>query len=87
MYLNIIKSYINKLSINDIYNYCKKENINISENDANVIYNYIKTYNVDILKNPLFYLEDIKGKIDDDVYFYLINFYDKNKKKINSLFN
>lgn len=82
MYRNLIKNYINNLSINDIYNYCNKENINISEHDAKVIYNYIKTYNIDILYNPLFYLEDIKGKVNDNIYINLVNIYEKNKKKL-----
>lgn len=87
MYLAIIKNYINKLSINDIYNYCKGENINIKEEDAETIFKYIKTYNINILKDPKYYLNDIKNKVNDDIYNYLINFYEKNKKKINSLFN
>ena len=82
MYQNLIKSYINNLSINDVYNYCNKENISISEVDAKIIYNYIKTYGIDILRNPLFYLEDIKGKVDNNIYLNLVSIYEKNKKKL-----
>lgn len=82
MYEAIIKKYINNITMDNIYDYCNNNDIRITGKDANTIYRYIKTYNIDILKNPLYYLEDIKNKVNIDIYNKLIVIYNENKKKL-----
>ncbi len=40
----LIIEYIKKLSVEDIKNYAKIKNINISDSDAIILYTYIKNH-------------------------------------------
>ena len=40
----ILKSYVDKLSINHIKEYAKKNNIVLKNNEDEIIYDYIKKY-------------------------------------------
>mgnify|MGYP003483652210 CR=1 FL=1 len=44
MYELIIKRYVERLTINDIYLYAEKQGVNLQEKDAKIIYDYIKKY-------------------------------------------
>ena len=78
----IIKAYIDKLSLNDIYSYALKEKINISDSDANTVYNYIKNRWKDFLNNPENILSEIKEKVNKEVYEKILELYNTYKKRI-----
>lgn len=78
----IIKAYIDKLSLNDIYSYALKEKINISDSDANTVYNYIKNRWKDFLNNPENILSEIKEKVNKEVYDKILELYNTYKKRI-----
>jgi len=82
MYQNFIKSYINKLQIEDIYYFCKKEGIKTNDKDINLIFKYIKTYQENLIKDPLFYINDIKDKISPYSYNEILKLYNKYKKLV-----
>jgi len=43
LFKNLIESYINNMSINDVIMFSKKENIRLNDNEYLNIYNYIKS--------------------------------------------
>lgn len=80
MYELIIKNYINKLTIDDILNYAKKENIKVSLNEASIIYKYIKEYHDVFLNgNPDTLFIELKSKLSYEVYDKCVNLYNKYK--------
>lgn len=83
MYQSFIKNYINKLKIEDIYNFCIKEGITPNDKDIEVVYRYIKTYQEKLLSDPLFYINDIKNKISSYSYNEVLRLYSKYKKLAN----
>ncbi|MBQ4634631.1 MAG: DUF2624 family protein [Bacilli bacterium] len=42
MFKNVIKRYINIITINDVIMFGAKENINVSQEEANIILNHLK---------------------------------------------
>ncbi len=81
MYQFIIQNYVDNLTIDQIINYAKKENISITLDEANIIYDYIKKYWLIFYKgNPNELLIKLKKRIRPDTYNSLINLYQKYKK-------
>ena len=72
--------YIDKLKKEDIIKFALNKKINYNDNDIDIIYDYIKKYN--ILDNPKDILDDIKDKISQNVYNYLLDMYNKYKDKV-----
>lgn len=70
-----IKKYIDKLTINDIKNYCKQNNIVINDNELNIIYNYIKKNYITILENPNKTLDDASKLLSHNTYLNIKNLY------------
>ena len=69
MYEYVIGEYIKKMNEEDILNYAKKNNINISECDAIILLSYAKKYYKEFLNgNPDNILKEIKKKINEDTY-------------------
>ena len=84
MYEIIIKDYINKLTEDDIINYGKRKNINISHDDAKILYLYAKNYWKTFYKgNPNDIIEELKEKIDSDTFNKLYKIYINLKAKYN----
>ena len=50
IYKELIKKYINLLTINDIKKYALSKNETLSEQEATIIYNYIKKYYKELLE-------------------------------------
>ena len=75
----LIYEYINRLERKDILNYCNKKNIFINNDDLEIIYSYIKNEYKKIMNNPLDVLNEIKHKINDNVFNEIKNLYDKYK--------
>lgn len=82
MNYKLIKSYIDKLSINDINNFLLKESISINSNDINIIYIYIKNNFDEILKDEEKVLNKVKNDVNKDTYDKILYLYDKYKDKI-----
>ena len=79
---SVIKKYAANITKNDIVNFAYKENISLSDSEVDVIFKAIH-FDIDILlEDPIAYLDDSKGKISDEVYTKLLDFYNKYKKFI-----
>ena len=69
MFKYYIEKYINNMSIDDVYNFSFKNNIELTENEAVLIFNYVKKRWEDILySNHYVILYEIKNNIRPNVY-------------------
>ncbi len=78
----IIKQYIDKITIDDIYNFGVKNNIILNNKDLNLIYNCIKkNWKIIIFGdiNPIF--NNIKPNLDEETFNKIKNLYFKYKEK------
>ena len=83
MYEIIIRDYVNKLTENDILNFCNKIEITISEEEAKILYVYAKNYWKEFYKgNPKDLILELKEKINKNAFNKLYNLYIDLKKKI-----
>jgi len=80
---NIIKSYAKNIKISDIYKFAEKENISISEREANLIHDSIHN-DIDTLlsENALKLLKNKKNEINPLLYEKLLSYYYKYEKFI-----
>ena len=81
----IIKAYIDKLTLSDIYEYAKKEGIILRDNDAKIIYDFIKNKWKDFLDSPEEVLSVLSGRIEKEPFNKIQELYRKYKKRINLL--
>ena len=63
MYKNLIQSYINNISKNDISKFVETKEINATNKDIDTMYKYITNYKNDLLNNPNKYIEMIKNDV------------------------
>jgi hypothetical protein len=82
---NLIENNINKLNINDIYNFAIKNNINLSNEEASFILKFIKNNWQEIFNNPnLDDLDKYKDNFNKDNFIkiknLLIIYYNKYNK-------
>ncbi len=69
VYKNIIKKYLEKLTINDLLNYANQKNIKLSQRDAIILLTYAKKYLDDLLngkEEPIF--QKLKKDINPETY-------------------
>ena len=60
---NIVDKYMRNLSVNDVDNFAKKKNVNLSTEELNFTYSFIKKNYKEILQNPkLFNIDRYKSK-------------------------
>lgn len=78
----LIKKYLKKLTIANLRNYARKNDIYVSEPELIVIYNFIMKYQDDLLNKNDQVLEILKDKINNPLYLYLSDLYQKNKDKL-----
>lgn len=71
----IIKSYIKSISKDDIINYAKKNNINLTNKELDIIYFEIKNNYNAIINNPNEALYNIKSKVSSNTYDKLYELY------------
>ena len=64
----ILKSYVNKLSINDIKLFCDKNNLMLDNYELNIIYNYIKKNYINIINDENKTLSDAKELLSNSSY-------------------
>lgn len=79
---NFIYEYIDKLEKKDIINYCNKNNIKINEYEEEIILYYIKNRYNDFFNNPEVILNEIKDNVSANLYFKVVELYNKYKKYI-----
>lgn len=48
---NLVEGVVNKLSLNDIFNFANKNSVNLSNDEANFILNFLKNNWYSLLKN------------------------------------
>lgn len=80
---DLIKSYINTLTKDDISTYLSKECITYSQSELNSIYNAIKNDYEEILSsNFMSYIEKYKLEFNKELYKKIIEKYNEYKKFI-----
>lgn len=83
MYEIIIRDYVNKLTENDILNFCNKKEIPINNDETQILYLYAKNYWKEFYKgNPNDLILELKEKINENAFNKLYNLYIDLKKKI-----
>ena len=81
MYKELALKYIKNLTPNDINNYAKSKNINLSNEEVNIIFNFILNYYEDILNKNTSVFDKLKSKISNELYNKIILIYEENKNK------
>ena len=81
IYKDIIKKYINLLTLDDIKRFADKEKFAYTDDEAIIIYNFIMYYYNDLLDENIKVFEHIKNKISPNLYKNLLHLYIDNKQK------
>lgn len=79
MQKSFIVNYAKNMSMNDVDNFVKKNNIDITVEDKITIFNHIKKYCDVFFDDPIKYIKMLKGNIDDEIYYSILELYDKYK--------
>lgn len=83
MYYNLIKSFVNKLTNEDIENYALKEGIELTKDEVEIIkYYIINHWETFYYGNPRSILEELKTKVRDIVYKKIEILYLQYKEKL-----
>jgi urate oxidase len=78
----LLKTYINKITEQDIYNYALKEGITLLGDETRIIYTYLKNYwQVLLNDDSTFIFEELKEKLREETYNKIIELYQKYKKQ------
>ena len=65
----LIREYLKKINVDDIIDYAKKNNYNITYSDATILLSYAKKYYHEFISgDPTSILKEIKSKINPDTY-------------------
>ena len=64
----LIIEYVKKLTIDDIKNFAKLKNINISDSDSIILYTYIKNHYQELLNNDSKIIKEIKDQLNPDTF-------------------
>ena len=81
IYKSLVKSYINKLSIDDLKTFANKNNIEYTSDELILIFNFIKYNYNDLLDGNIKVFSDIKNKINPNLYKKLLDLYIEYKNK------
>lgn len=81
IYKDIIKKYINLLTLDDIKRFADEKNIIYTNDEAIIIYNFIMYYHNDLLDENIKVFEEIKNKISPNLYKTLLHLYIEYKQK------
>lgn len=83
MYYNLIKSYVDKLTKEDIRDFSLKQGINLTDNEINVIYRYIKEdWQTLYYGNEKVILDELKKEIREEVFNKIESLYITSKEKL-----
>ena len=76
-----LKSYVSRLTKEDIIEYLNKEDIKVTENEINIIYEYIKKYFMISYKgDPTYLFDELRNKLNEETYNKVLELYQKYKK-------
>lgn len=81
IYKDMIKKYINLLTLDDVKRFADKEKITYTDEEAIIVYNFIMYYYNDLLDENIKVFEHIKNKINPNLYKRLLNLYIDYKQK------
>ena len=81
IYKEIVRNYINTLTIKDLERFANDYHLNYSQDELLIIYNFIKYYYNDLLEKNIKVFENIKNKINPNLYKKLLNLYIEYKKR------
>lgn len=81
IYKELVKKYINKLTINDLETFAKNNNITYTNNELIIVYNFILNNYNDLLNENIKVMEQLKNKISPTLYKQLLNLYIDYKEK------
>ena len=82
----LIKNYINKLTINDINSLAIKNNIYLDDLELNFVYNKIKNNYNDLLYGDSTYIfNELKNNVSENNYFKIKELFNTYKQKYQSL--
>ena len=69
MLKHYIEKYVKKMSINDVYKFAKKNNVELTDNEANVIFDAIKEdWETLVFGNHNVILDKNKNKLNSNLY-------------------
>ncbi len=80
MYKNIILSYVNNLTKNDLYSFRNNNSINATDQDIDIVYESLKKYRNDFFNDPNKYIEIVKSKVSENCAIEIDKYYNKYKK-------
>ena len=81
IYKKIIENYFPKLTINDLKEFAFKNNIEYKEDELIIIYQFIKYHYHELLDQNIKVFEEIKEKINPNLYKKLLHLYIDYKQK------
>lgn len=81
IYKEFIKNNINKLTMNDLEKFAIKNDLKYTKYELIIIYNFIKYNYLELLNENIKVFEEIKGKINPNLYKKLLNLYIEYKQK------
>ena len=81
IYKELVKKYINKLSIRDLEKFARMNNINYTKDELIVVYNFILNNYNEILDENINVFLKIRDKISPELYKKLLNLYVEYKQK------
>lgn len=80
---NIVSNYVNIMKKEDIINFAKKNNLNVTPSEIDFVYIFIKNNYQTILKNPKnFDITMYKDKFSPENYLFLEKLINKYKRMI-----
>lgn len=80
MYELIIREYVKKMTLDDINNFAYKNGILLPKGEDKIIYDFIKKNWQEIYKGDrLRMLNEIKNKVSNNTYLYILDLYNKYK--------
>jgi sulfur relay (sulfurtransferase) DsrC/TusE family protein len=84
MYYSLIKSFVERLTVEDVKKFANKEGITLTEEEQNVIYEYVKQHwQTFYFGNPKPLLEELKSKLNTDTYNKIELLYLQAKERFN----
>lgn len=75
MYNDLIKKYVDKLTLDQIKEYANKKQIDLTEKDSIIIYNYIKKNYTSLISGNINTLLPLKDKVNSNTYDALVSLY------------
>lgn len=82
MYKQLLKSYIEKMTKEDIIKYIEKNNYQVSDKEIETIYFYIKNYWEDFFDNKEEVWKKLKSDVSDNTYVEILKLFNKYKNFI-----